>query len=345
MSEEFLMPKVKVVNITDKLSRFIVEPLERGYAETLGNSMRRVLLNSLTGARARSIKIEGVEHEFTSVDGVVEDICDIVLNIKGLVFKRTSAPMENNKNEENKFDRMMNHDDTVATAYLEIEADEELTVTGADLKMPAQYTCINPDHVIAHMAEGGSLKMEINIGIGRGRVVANDNKRPGDPIGLIAIDSNYSPVRRCTQKKESTRVGQYTDFDKMVLEIETDGSITPVEAANRSANIITQHMNAFLDLISKNTKKSDNNEEENYQEESIFAPVEQEQSIELEKYVEDLDFSVRSYNCLKNAEIDTVKKLVSFSEKDLMNLRNFGQKSIDEVKTKLESMGLSLKKD
>lgn len=334
---EFMMPKVKVEEITDKLSRFIVAPLERGYAETLGNSMRRVLLNSLTGARARSIKIEGIDHEFSTADGVVEDVTDIVLNVKGLVFKSTGVALEKSSDEaESELDRYLDHDDFTAPAVLDIEADEQMTVTGGDLSMPAQFTCVNPDHVIAHLADGGNINMTINIGIGRGRVVADDNKREGDPIGVIAIDSNYSPVRRCTQKKESTRVGQHTDFDKLVLEIETDGSVTPTQAANRAANIINQHMLAFLDLVAK----SDDEKEE-----SIFAPEEEAENIELEKRVEDLDFSVRSYNCLKRSDIHTVKQLVGFSEKDLLNIRNFGQKSIDEVKAKLASMGLGLRQE
>lgn len=336
---EFMRPTVEIEEIKDNLSRFIVEPLERGYGETLGNTMRRVLLNSLTGARVTAIKIEGVDHEFTTAPGVIEDVTDIVLNIKGLVFK----PLESvfNKGEDNDEDdlaRILNSDDFMATATIEASApaDSQYTVTGADVNVPPEFEIVNKDHVIANIAMGSSLNMELRLGIGRGRVVADENKREDDPIGVIAIDSNFSPVRRCTMKKDDTRVGQRTDFDRLTLEVETDGSITPVEAANRAAMIINQHMEKFLELVelSEEEKKA-----------TIFAPEAEKENIELEKRVEDLDLSVRSYNCLKRADIHTVRKLVEYSEKDLMNLRNFGTKSIDEVKAKLISMGLNLRQE
>lgn len=322
---DFIRPNLETVEINDNLTRFVVAPLERGYGETLGNTLRRVLLNSLTGARATAIRIDGVEHEFTTAEGVIEDVTDIVLNVKGLVFKSVS--------DEN-FDSILDLDEHTAVAHVEKEGP--CTVTGADLEIPAGFELVNKDHVIANIAEGANLEMEIRIGVGRGRVVADQNKRENDPIGIIAIDSNFSPVKRCTMKKENTRVGQHTDFDSLTLEIETDGSITPTEAANRAAYIVNQHMDAFLSLIDRDEKEKDD---------TIFAPEAEKENIELEKRVDDLDLSVRSYNCLKRADINTVRELVNFSERDLLNIRNFGSKSIDEVKAKLISMGLSLRQD
>ncbi|MDO5329150.1 MAG: DNA-directed RNA polymerase subunit alpha [Coriobacteriia bacterium] len=329
---EFIRPNLETVEINDNLTRFIVAPLERGYGETLGNTLRRVLLNSLTGARATAIKIEGVDHEFTTADGVIEDIADIVLNVKGLVFRPTNNPESGDDNVD--YDTILNLDNYSALAHL--DKTGPCTVTGADLEVPAEFELINKDHHIATISEGGSLNMDLRIGVGRGRVVADQNKREDDPIGIIAIDSNFSPVKRCTMKKENTRVGQHTDFDSLTLEIETDGSITPAEAANRAAYIVNQHMDAFLDLIERDEKEKD---------ETIFAPEAEKENIELEKRVDDLDLSVRSYNCLKRADINTVRELVGFSERDLLNIRNFGSKSIDEVKAKLVSMGLSLRQD
>lgn len=336
---EFMRPTVEIEEIKDNLSRFIVEPLERGYGETLGNTMRRVLLNSLTGARATAIKIEGVEHEFAVAPSVIEDITDIVLNIKGLVFKQLDSVFNQSEGQDDEnLARILNSDDFMATATIEATApdDKPYVVTGKDVNVPPEFEIVNKDHVICTIADGGALNMEMRIGIGRGRVVADENKREDDPIGIIAIDSNFSPVRRCTMKKDFTRVGQRTDFDRLTLEIETDGSITPTEAANMAALIINQHMEKFLELVEQN---------EEDKKATIFAPEAEKENIELEKRVEDLDLSVRSYNCLKRAEIHTVRKLVEYSEKDLMGLRNFGSKSIDEVKAKLISMGLNLRQE
>ena len=313
---EFMRPTVTTEEVNDTVARFIVEPLERGFGYTLGNCMRRVLLSSLDGAKATAIQIEGVQHEFTTAEGVIEDVTDIVLNVKGLVFSALSE------------------DYTEATATISVEGP--CTVTGADVKVPAEFTLINPEHVICTVADGGTLNMSIRIGVGRGYVSAERNKRTEDPIGIIHVDSLFSPVRRCTLAVSVPRVGQRTDFDKLVLEVETDGSIAPNEAVCRASNIIDQYMGAFLSL-------ADIVDEEEGEIPSIFAPEGQEANAELDKQIEDLDLSVRSYNCLKRAGIHSVRQLVEFSENDLLNIRNFGAKSIEEVKDKLISMDLNLK--
>lgn len=313
---EFMRPTVTTEEVNDLVARFIVEPLERGYGYTLGNCMRRVLLSSLDGAKATAIQIDGVQHEFTTAEGVIEDITDIVLNVKGLVFSA------------------LNSDVVEATAH--VHAEGPCTVTGADLDVPTEFTLINPEHVIATVADGGTLDMTIRIGVGRGYVSAERNKRTEDPIGIIHVDSLFSPVRRCTMNVSDTRVGQRTDYDKLILEVETDGSINPTEAVCRAANIINQYMGAFLSL-------DEVEEDEEGEVVSIFAPENQETNAELDKQIEDLDLSVRSYNCLKRAGVHSVRQLVEYSEKDLLNIRNFGAKSIEEVKDKLISMDLNLK--
>ena len=311
---EFMRPRVNVEQIDENTARFVMEPLERGYGYTLGNSIRRVLLSSLDGAAVTAIRIEGVQHEFTAAEGVVEDVTDIVLNVKGLVFSSLGTG-------------------EAATATL--TAEGPCTVTGADIEVPAEFQLVNPDHVIATLSEGAKFEMSMRIGVGRGYVPAERNKRPEDePIGNITVDSLFSPVRRCTMDVTDTRVGQRTDYDKLILEVETDGSIDPTEAVCQSANIVTQYMAALLSL--------DENAEES-EVASIFAPEGPSKNNELEKQIEDLDLSVRSYNCLKRAGIHSVRQLVEYSENDLLNIRNFGAKSIEEVKDKLQSMGLSLK--
>ena len=314
---EFMRPTVTTEEVNDTVARYIVEPLERGYGYTLGNCMRRVLLSSLDGAKATAIQIEGVQHEFTTAEGVIEDITDIVLNVKGLVFSALN--------------------DSIVEATAHVSAEGPCTVTGADLEVPTEFTLINPEHVIATVADGGQLDMTIRIGVGRGCVSAERNKRTEDPIGVIHVDSLFSPVRRCTLNVTDTRVGQRTDYDKLVLEVETDGSIAPTEAVTRAANIINQYMGAFLSL-----GEGDSSDEES-EAPSIFAPEGQESNAELDKQIEDLDLSVRSYNCLKRAGIHSVRQLVEYSENDLLNIRNFGAKSIEEVKDKLISMDLNLK--
>ncbi len=313
---EFMRPTITTEEVNSTVARYIVEPLERGYGSTLGNSLRRVLLSSLDGAKATAIQIEGVQHEFTTAEGIIEDITDIVLNVKGLVF----APMT----------------DDVVEATAHVSAEGPCVVKGADLEVPAEFRLVNAEHVIATVADGGTLDMAIRIGVGRGYVSADNNKRTEDPIGIIPVDSLFSPVRRCTMNVEDTRVGQRTDYDRLVLEVETDGSITPTEAVCRGANIVNQYMGAFLSLAGED-------EEAEIEETSIFAPENTETNAELDKQIEDLDLSVRSYNCLKRAGIHSVRQLVEFSENDLLNIRNFGAKSIEEVKDKLISMDLNLK--
>ena len=313
---EFMRPRVTTEEVNETVARYIVEPLERGYGYTLGNCMRRVLLSSLDGAKATAIQIQGVQHEFTTAEGVIEDITDIVLNVKGLVF----APIT---------------DDAVeATAHVSVEGP--CTVTGRDLQGLNEFTLVNPDHVIATVADGGQFDMFVRIGVGRGYVSAERNKRPDDAIGIIHVDSLFSPVRRCAIDVSDTRVGQRTDYDKLVMEVETDGSITPTDAVCRAANIVNQYMGAFLGL-------SDTAEDVEGEVPSIFKPEGQETNAELDKQIEELDLSVRSYNCLKRAGIHSVRQLVEFSENDLLNIRNFGAKSIEEVKDKLISMDLNLK--
>jgi DNA-directed RNA polymerase subunit alpha len=310
---EFMRPTVEVEQVNESLSRFIMEPLERGYGQTLGNSMRRVLLSSLDGAAVTAIQIDGVQHEFTAAEGVIEDVTDVVLNIKGLVFSATAGNVE---------------------AVGEIHATGPCTVTGADIEVPGEFELINPEHVIANLAKGGKLDMRLRIGTGRGYISSERNKREDDPIGIIHVDSLFSPVRRCTMSVADTRVGQRTDYDRLILEVETNGSIAPLDAVVHAADIVTQHMQAFLAL---------SGEPEEAAAGSIFAPDTQTKGTELDKQVEDLDLSVRSYNCLKRAGIHSVRQLLDFSENDLLNIRNFGAKSIEEVKDKLQSMDLGLK--
>lgn len=310
---EFIRPTVSVEETSDNLARVSAEPLERGYGDTLGNSLRRVLLSSLEGAAVEAIQIDGVQHEFTTVPGVYEDVTDIVLNVKGLVFRSMGTGDE-------------------ATASINV--DGPMTVTGGDFDVPAEFTLVNPDHVICTLGADAHLSMKMRIGIGRGYVSGDDNERESDPIGIIHVDSLYSPVRRCAKSVEPCRVGRHTDYDRLLLEVETNGSISPRDAIVEAANIINQHMTAFMGLADVDEPQED---------ESIFATGAEEDNAELDKQIEDLDLSVRSYNCLKRAGIHSVRQLVEFSENDLLNIRNFGVKSIEEVKDKLESMGLSLK--
>ena len=310
---EFIRPQVTVEGISESFARFTVEPLERGFGDTLGNSLRRVLLSSLDGAAVEAIHIEGVQHEFQSLAGVREDVTDIVLNVKGLVFK------SNNIGDE-------------ATATVDI--DGPAVVTGEDYFVPAEFDLINPEHVIATLEDGVHFTMSMRIGTGRGYAPGESNARGDDSIGIIHVDSLFSPVRRCTKFVEPCRVGQRTDYDRLVLEVETNGAVTPTEALVQAANIVNQHINAFLTLTTVESVP---------EETSIFAQEEPVDNVELDKRIDDLDLSVRSFNCLKRAGIHSVRQLLDFSENDLLNIRNFGVKSIEEVKDKLDSMGMSLK--
>ena len=309
---EFMRPQVTVDRIDDRVARYVVEPLERGFGYTLGNCMRRVLLSSLQGAAATSIRVEGQQHEFASIDGVREDVTDIVLNVKGLVFRETG----------------IGAGDAVAT----LSVSGPAAVTGADLKVPAEFELVNPEHVIATLNKGAKLEMGVRIGVGRGYVSADRNKRPEDPIGVITVDSLFSPITRCTYVVENTRVGQRTDYDKLTLEVETNGAIDPSDAVARAGRIIDEHMMLFVDQAA--TTMSD---------EGIFAAAVDEGESVLDTPIEELDLSVRSYNCLKRQGVNTIGQLNECSENDLLNIRNFGAKSIEEVKDKLQQMGLGLK--
>ncbi len=309
---EFMRPQVKVDRIDDRVARYIVEPLERGFGYTLGNCMRRVLLSSLQGAAATSIRVEGIQHEFASIEGVREDITDVVLNVKGLVFRETGIGAA----------------DAVAT----LSVSGPSVVTGADLKVPSEFELVNPEHVIATLNKGAKLEMGIRVGVGRGYVSADRNKRPEDPIGVITVDSLFSPITRCTYVVENTRVGQRTDYDKLTLEVETDGSIDPSDAVARAGRVIDEHMMLFVDQAT-----------ESMSDDGIFAAAVDEGEGVLDTPIEELDLSVRSYNCLKRQGVNTIGQLNECSENDLLNIRNFGAKSIEEVKDKLQQMGLGLK--
>ena len=309
---EFMKPQVTVDKVDDRVARYTVEPLERGYGYTLGNTMRRVLLSSLEGVAATSIRIEGVQHEFTSIDGVREDVTDIVLNVKGLVFR----------------DAGVGGVDGVAT----LNVSGPAVVTGADLKVPSEFELVNPDHVIANLNAGAKLEMSMRLGKGAGYVSADRNKRVEDPIGVINVDSLFSPVVRCTYVVENTRVGQRTDYDKLVLEVETNGAIDARDAVATSARIIDEHMLLF---VQQATDAFDD-------EAAVFTAETGVSDAILDTPVEALDLSVRSYNCLKRHGVNTIGQLTACTEQDLLNIRNFGAKSIEEVKDKLQGMGLGL---
>jgi DNA-directed RNA polymerase subunit alpha len=306
-----MRPSVSVEQIDEKTARYVVEPLERGFGYTLGNCMRRVLLSSLQGAAARSIRVEGVQHEFSAIPGVREDITDVVLNIKQLVFS------DNGIGDE-------------AVAMLAVTGPK--VVTGADLSVPSEFELVNPEQVIATLDKGARLEMSVKIGIGRGYVSADRNKDVNDVLGVITVDSLFSPVVRCTYVVENTRVGQRTDYDKLVLELETNGSMPPDDAVARGARIIDEHMMLFAEQAHTDISG-----------EVVFGdPVDEGEAV-LDTPIEELDLSVRSFNCLKRQGVNTIGQLTECTEADLLNIRNFGAKSIEEVKDKLQQMGLGLK--
>lgn len=307
---EFMRPSVSVVPIDERTVRYVVEPLERGFGYTLGNCMRRVLLSSLQGAAATSIRIEGVQHEFTAIPGVREDVTDVVLNVKQLVFRETGIG-----------------DDAVAT----LSVTGPATVTGADLVVPSEFELVNPDAVIATLDKGAKLEMSMRIETGRGYVSADRNKRSDDPLGVITVDSLFSPILRCTYLVENTRAKERTDYDKLTLELETNGAVDPADAVARAARIINDHMMLF-----ESQAASDLGGE-------TFAELPEEGETILDTPIEDLDLTVRSFNCLKRQGVNTIGQLNQCTEADLLNIRNFGAKSIEEVKDKLQQMGLGLK--
>lgn len=309
---EFMRPHVVVERVEDRVARYIVEPLERGFGYTLGNCMRRVLLSSIQGAAATSIRIEGIQHEFDSIEGIREDVTDIVLNVKSLVFRETGIG--------------------AGEAFATLSASGPGVVRGAELKVPAEFELVNPEQVIATLNKGAKLEMSIRIGVGRGYVAADRNKRADDPIGVITVDSLYSPIIRCTYLVENTRVGQRTDYDKLTLEVETNGAIDPSDAVAQAGRIIDEHMHVFTEQAITALPEA-----------GIFKVQADDFDSELNKPIEELDLTVRSYNCLKRQGVNTIGQLTECSESDLLNIRNFGAKSIEEVKDKLQHMGLSLK--
>ena len=307
---DFEKPKLECVEMSENYGRFVVEPLERGFGMTLGNSMRRVLLSSLPGVAATSIRIDGVLHEFSTIEGVKEDVTEIVLNLKGLICKLHSQ----------------------GPKKVIIDAAGECEVTAGDILPDSDVEIINPELHLATLDENGKLHMEIMLDHGRGYVVADRNKRPDMPIGEIAVDSIYTPITKVNFTVEDTRVGQITDYDKLTLEIWTNGSIKPDEAASYAAKILTEHLMLFINLTDRIQGVEIMVEKEESKKEKI-----------LEMNIEDLDLSVRSYNCLKRAGINTVEELVQRDEDEMMKVRNLGRKSLEEVQQKLAQLGLTLR--
>ncbi|MDD2281920.1 MAG: DNA-directed RNA polymerase subunit alpha [Eubacteriales bacterium] len=312
---EIEKPRIECVETSEDntYARFTIEPLERGYGNTLGNSLRRVLLSSLPGAAVTSVKIEGVLHEFSTIPGVVEDTTEIILNLKKLRFKM-------HQNEE---------------ATLRLEASAEGSVTGADIiAADTDIEVLNPDQVIATLDQNGKLMAELTVASGRGYAPAEQNKTEEQPIGVIPVDSIFSPVQRVNFRVENTRVGQVTDYDKLTLEVWTDGSTTPEEAISLSAKVLIEHLDLFYNL----SKKA----------EDIEVMVEKEEDDKdktLEMPIEDLSLSVRSYNCLKRAGINYVHELTQKTENEMVKVRNLGKKSLEEVQQTLAQLGLSLRKE
>jgi DNA-directed RNA polymerase subunit alpha len=309
---EIEKPKIETVETSaDAMyGKFVVEPLERGYGTTLGNSLRRILLSSLPGAAVRSIQMDGVLHEFSTIPGVVEDTTEIILNLKGLALKIHS--------DEEKI--------------LEIDAEGEGEVKAGDIRADSDVEILNPDLHIATLAKDGRLNMRIAASRGRGYVAADKNKRDDQPIGVIPVDSIYTPISRVNFGVENTRVGQVTNYDKLTLEVWTDGSIRPEEAVSLGAKIMTEHLYLFVGLTDQAKEAEIMVEKEEDKKEKV-----------LEMTIEELDLSVRSYNCLKRAGINSVQELTTKSEEDMMKVRNLGRKSLEEVQEKLTELGLSLR--
>jgi len=308
---EIEKPRIECVESAEDntYGKFVVEPLERGYGITLGNSLRRILLSSLPGVAVTSIKIDGVLHEFSTVPGVIEDVTEIILNIKNLSMKL--------------------HSDGPKIIY--IDAEGEGPITAGDIKADSDVEILNPDLHICTLNGDSRFYMEMVINKGRGYVQAEKNKQPGQPIGIIPVDSIYTPVRRVNYTVENTRVGQVTDYDKLTLEVWTNGSLKPDEAISLGAKIMSEHLNLFIDLSDQAKHTEIMVEKEETKKEKV-----------LEMTIEELDLSVRSYNCLKRAGINTVEDLISRTEEDMMKVRNLGRKSLEEVLQKLNALGLSL---
>ncbi len=311
---EFERPYIEVVEISEdkKYGRFVVEPLERGYGITLGNSLRRIMLSSLPGVAVSQVKIEGVLHEFSSIPGVKEDVTEIIMNVKSLAIKNNSDANE------------------VKTAYIEYEG--EGIVRASDIQVDQDIEILNPDLAIATLSgKDTKLYMELTITRGRGYVGADKNKTDDLPIGVIAIDSIYTPVERVNVTVENTRVGQITDYDKLTLDVYTNGTLVPDEAVSLAAKVLSEHLSLFIDL-SENAKTA----------EVMVEKEDDEKEKVLEMSIDELELSVRSYNCLKRAGINTVEELTNKTSEDMMKVRNLGRKSLEEVLAKLKELGLQL---
>ena len=310
---DFNKPNIEITEISEdkKYGRFVVEPLERGYGTTLGNSLRRIMLSSLPGAAISQVKIDGVLHEFSSIPGVKEDVTEIIMNLKSLAIKNTS--------------------ETDETAYIEFEG--EGVVTAADIQVDQDIEIMNPETVIATLNGGADSKlyMELTITRGRGYVSADKNKNDELPIAVIPIDSIYTPVERVNLTVENTRVGQITDFDKLTLDVYTNGTLLPDEAVSLAAKVLSEHLKLFIDLSEVAQAAEVMIEKEDDEKEKV-----------LEMSIDELELSVRSYNCLKRAGINTVEELTNRTPEDMMKVRNLGRKSLEEVLAKLDELGLSL---
>ncbi len=311
---DFERPNIEVTEISEdkKYGKFVVEPLERGYGITLGNSLRRIMLSSLPGAAVSQVKIEGVLHEFSSIPGVKEDVTEIVMNIKSLAIKNSSDTNE------------------PKTAYIEYEG--EGVVRASDIQVDQDIEILNPDLVIATLSgKDTKLYMELTITRGRGYVSSDRNKTEDLPIGVIAVDSIYTPVERVNVTVENTRVGQITDYDKLTLDVFTNGTLEPDEAVSLAAKVLSEHLSLFIDL-SENAKTA----------EVMVEKEDDEKEKVLEMGIDELELSVRSYNCLKRAGINTVEELTNKTSEDMMKVRNLGRKSLEEVLAKLKELGLQL---
>jgi DNA-directed RNA polymerase subunit alpha len=304
-------PHIQEETINDTRSRFAIEPLEPGFGYTLGNALRRTLLSSIPGAAISAVKIDGVLHEFSTIPKVTEDVTDIILNLKQVVLRSVN--------------------DEPSTAYLRAKGPAD--VTAGDIQPPAGVEILNTDHHIATLGKGANLEFELTVERGVGYVPAERNKGARDPIGVIPVDSIYSPVRRVTYAVENTRVEQMTDRDRLILDVETDGSITPREAVASAGTTLSELVNLFGDLAETPGLQV------------AQAVGDQQLEGDLKLTIEELNLSVRSYNCLKREGVNTVYDLIQKSEAELMDIRNFGQKSIDEVKAKLEELDLSLREE
>ena len=312
---EFEKPKIEITEISEdkRYGRFVVGPLERGYGITLGNSLRRIMLSSLPGAAVSQIHIEGIEHEFSSIPGVKEDVTEIIMNIKSLAIKNNSSTNE------------------PKTAYIDFVG--EGVVTAADIKVDSDIEILNPDQVIATLSGGSKskLSMEMTINKGRGYVGSDKNKTEDMSIGVIAIDSIYTPVERVNLTVDNTRVEQVTDYDKLTLDVYTNGTLTPDEAVSLAAKVLSEHLNLFVDL-SETAQMT----------EIMTDKVVDEKVKVMEMNIDELELSVRSFNCLKRAGINTVEELTNKTPEDMMKVRNLGRKSLEEVLAKLKELGLQL---